>query len=82
MAWYNFVQQLVSFLVFVAAHIYLLDMGVNLQALFRRHGHVKGYKGEIFIGIMYFFYLAYLILTLVQPFVILRIFTDSEYNCD
>ena len=37
----------------VVAHIYLLVMGFKMQQVFREYGHIKGYKGEIFLIVVY-----------------------------
>jgi hypothetical protein len=62
--------------------MYLLKMGVNLQSLFRQNGHVKGYFGEIYLSVTYFFWFIYLFSTqIIIPVVIFKIFTKEDYSC-
>ena len=50
---YNLAYKLVLLFVFVCVDIYLIKMGINMQRLLRKTGHVKGYCGEIMIAVVY-----------------------------
>ena len=65
---------------FVCLHVYLICMGVQMQRLFRDFGYIKGYSGEIFIGVTYFLFCGHIAKYFVMPTVIYLIST-SDFTC-
>ena len=59
---------------------YFIKMTVQMQALLRSNGHIKGYYGEAFIIFAALFYWSGWILPLAKSFVILKVNTRG-YAC-
>ena len=71
-----------ALLVCFTAHAYLIDMALRMQTLFRQCGHVKGYYGEILIGLLYLLLLAYLLLqSVAKPLLMVQVYSDETFEC-
>lgn len=74
----NLLINLVGLAITVAAHIYLLNMGIEMQKLFRQYGHITGFKGEYLMTVTYFFVICMLVYRMIFiPSILLNINTSS-----
>lgn len=79
---YQLIYACLAFVVFFSAHVYILDMFVNMQRLLRKYGHVKGNWREIFIFTVYFFYFMGYVLwpNLLRPILVFKI-NNQDFKC-
>ena len=76
----NLIVSSFSLMVLICSHIYLIVAASQMQAIFREFGHVRGYAGEKFLLIVYFFFSAHLAKFIIKPIVIYKINT-SNFAC-
>ena len=78
---YYFTFSAIFLVIRVYAELFLLQMALKMQELFRAHGHVKNKKPRLFIFLCYFIYCGSLVYQYIfKPSVLLRINT-SDYEC-
>ena len=82
-AYFNLVLKVLCLVVFVYGHLYILQMAFQLQEVYRRYSHIKGYWGEITFAFIYAVFMLGCGLPtrlLLEPLLLVKINT-SEYRC-
>lgn len=80
-AWGYLILSLITIVVRVAAHVYILGIGLNLQRLLRRFKHITGYKGEVVIALYYLAFSGYLIFWQIVTPVIIFVVRTRGFEC-
>ena len=64
----------------MTVHIQIIFMVLKMQKIFRRTGHITGYKGELVLVLLYLFYSGSILLQLIYAVLIFKVNTTS-YEC-
>ena len=73
---------MIGFIMQIFVHYDLLGTAMDVQQLFRKHGHSKNKYAELVIIYSYAVYLGFVIFYFAfRPFAVLYIYT-SEYECN
>ena len=56
-------------------------MGVEMQLLFRKYNHIRGYYGEIMLAIVYTIYAVFLLYNYIFRPLINLLITTSDFQC-
>jgi hypothetical protein len=79
--WLNLIFNSFYLLFSTCAHVYLLATAFNMQSLFRKFGHVKGYFAEVYVLTLYLVFWGYLgYWYVLKPILVWRLNT-SDYFC-